>query len=92
MGFTDIQAEEIYQTVSNVRGGSVAKHALSTLTALFVLGLNPSSVLKLLQKCPELYTVKESQLQQRIDNLRKVGLGEGEIIIFVHPNIVEAFV
>ncbi|XP_018532337.1 transcription termination factor 4, mitochondrial [Lates calcarifer] len=90
MGFTDIQAEEIYQTVSNVRGGSVAKHALSTLTALFVLGLNPSSVLKLLQKCPELYTVKESQLQQRIDNLRKVGLGEGSLqrVVAHYPQIL----
>ncbi|GAA6234789.1 transcription termination factor 4, mitochondrial [Lates japonicus] len=90
MGFTDIQAEQIYETVFNVRGGSVAKHALSTLTALFVLGLNPSSVLKLLQKCPELYTVKESLLQQRIDNLRKVGLGEGSLqrVVAHYPQIL----
>lgn len=82
MGFTDTQAEQIYDSVSKIRGGFVAKHALSSLTALFVMGLNPSSVLKLLKKCPELYTVKESQLQQRIDNLRKLGLVEGEVIIF----------
>lgn len=81
MGFTDIQAELMWESVLKVRGGSVTKHALSTLTALFGLGLNTSSVLKLLQKCPELSTIKESQLQQRIGNLRKVGFVEGEIII-----------
>lgn len=80
MGFTQTQAEHVYDAVSRVRGGSAAKHAPSTLTALFVLGLNPSSVLKVLEKCPELYTVKESQLQQRIGNLRKLGLVEGESI------------
>jgi len=65
----------------------VARHALSTLTALFVLGLNPSSVLKVLEKCPELYTINESQLQQRIGNLRKLGLVEGELMIFVRRSL-----
>lgn len=83
MGFTDTQAEQLHDTVSKLRGGSAAKHVLSTLTALFALGLNPSSVLKLLDKCPELYSVKEPQLQQRIDNLRKLGLGEGVVMILV---------
>lgn len=83
MGFTDTQAEQILQSVSKARGGGgAAKQCLSTLTALFVLGLNPSSVMKLLMKCPELYTLKESHLQQRISNLRKLGLGEGEIMTF----------
>lgn len=81
MGFTDTQAQQMYDTLSKITRRSAAKHALSTLTALLVLGLNPSTVLKLLEKCPELYTVKESQLQQRIGNLRKLGLGEGEITI-----------
>lgn len=87
MGFTETQAERIYDAVSKVRGESAAKHALSTLTALFVLGLNPSSVLKVLEKCPELYAVKELQLQQRIGNLRKLGFVEGEIIVFVQHNL-----
>lgn len=65
----------------------MARHALSTLTALFVLGLNPSSVLKVLEKCPELYTINESQLQQRIGNLRKLGLVEGELMIFVRRSL-----
>ncbi|XP_076600398.1 transcription termination factor 4, mitochondrial isoform X1 [Chaetodon auriga] len=90
MGFTDTQAEQIYEDVSKIRGGSAATHALSTLTALFVLGLNPSSVLKLLNKCPELYTVKESQIQQRIANLRKLGLGEGSLqrVVAHYPQIL----
>lgn len=80
MGFTVIQAEQIYEAVSSIRGNA-AKHALSTLTVLFVLGLNPTSVMKLLEKCPKLYTIKETQLQERINNLRKLGLVEGEIMI-----------
>lgn len=83
-GFTVTQAEYIHDAVSKIRGGSAAKRVLPTLTALFVLGLNPSSVLKVLEKCPELYTVKESQFQQRIDNLRKLGLVEGETIFVLH--------
>lgn len=89
MGFTETQAEHVYDTVSKIKGGSAAKHALSTLTALFVLGLNPSSVLKVLEKCPALYTVKEAQLQQRIGNLRKLGLIEGELFVFVQRSSSE---
>ncbi|KAM9349810.1 transcription termination factor 4, mitochondrial [Symphorus nematophorus] len=90
MGFTDPQAEQIYDAVSKLTRGGAAKHALTTLTALFVLGLNPSSVLKLLEKCPELYTVKESQLQQRIGNLRKLGLVEGSLqrVVAYYPQIL----
>ncbi|XP_053185309.1 transcription termination factor 4, mitochondrial [Scomber japonicus] len=90
LGFTDIQAEQIYDSVSKARGGSAPKHVLSTLTSLFAMGLNPSSVLKLLEKCPELYTVKEPQLQQRIDNLRKLGLVEGSLqrTVSHHPQIL----
>ncbi|XP_071783020.2 transcription termination factor 4, mitochondrial [Centroberyx gerrardi] len=90
MGFTDTQAEQVYKAVSKARGGSAAKHALSTLTALFVLGLNPSSVLKVLEKCPELYHVKDSQLHQRIANLRKLGLAEGGLqrVVAYYPPIL----
>ncbi|XP_022057798.2 transcription termination factor 4, mitochondrial [Acanthochromis polyacanthus] len=90
MGFTDTQAKQIFESVSSVRGGSAAKHILSTLTVLFVLGLNPSSVQKLLEKCPELYTVKEAQLQQRISNLRKLGLVEGSLqrMVAHYPKIL----
>ncbi|TKS79915.1 Transcription termination factor 4, mitochondrial [Collichthys lucidus] len=90
MGFTDTQAQQMYDAVSKMTRRSAAKHALSTLTALLVLGLNPSTVLKLLEKCPELfYTVKESQLQQRIGNLRKLGLGEGEKCLFTIQQVTD---
>uniref|UniRef100_A0A8C2X0D2 Mitochondrial transcription termination factor 4 n=2 Tax=Cyclopterus lumpus TaxID=8103 RepID=A0A8C2X0D2_CYCLU len=90
MGFTDSQSEQIYEATSNLRGGSAARHALSTLTALFVLGLNPSTVLRLLEKCPELYTINESQLQQRIGNMRKLGLVEGSLqrVVSYYPQIL----
>lgn len=79
MGFTETQAEQLNEAASRVRGGSAAGQVMSTLSVLFVLGLNPSSVLKVLQKCPELSTSKEALLQQRIVNLRKLGLVEGEV-------------
>lgn len=80
MGFTEYQAEQLYDSVSRMKGGNAAKHVLSTLSVLFVLGLNPTTVHKLLDKCPELYTVKDVQLQQRITQLRHLGFVEGEII------------
>lgn len=79
MGFTESQAEQLYDSVSRTKGANGAKHILSTLTVLFVLGLNPNSVQKLLDKCPALCAVKETQLQQRINYLRKLGLVEGSL-------------
>lgn len=88
MGFTEAQARHLYDSVSCVRGGNAAKQVLSTLSALFVLGLNPSSVKLVLDKCPELYAVNETQLQQRIDQLRKLGLLEGEVSFRVEYSII----
>ncbi|XP_035025433.2 transcription termination factor 4, mitochondrial [Hippoglossus stenolepis] len=90
MGFTETQAEQMLETASKARGGRAAGHALSALTALLALGLNPSSVLKLLHKCPEVCSVKESQLQQRVGNLRKLGLVEGSLqrVVAHYPQIL----
>lgn len=88
MGFTKTQAEHVCAVFSQFRG-STTKHALSTITALFVLGLNTTSVLKVLEKCPDLYTVREAQLQQRINNLRKLGFVEGEIKVSIDQSTVE---
>lgn len=87
MGFTDTQADDIYEDVSKLRG-SAAAHTLSTLTTLINTGFTASSVLKLLKKCPQLYTIKESQLQQRIAYLRKLGLLEGDCAA-VYPNALK---
>ncbi|XP_029380789.1 transcription termination factor 4, mitochondrial isoform X2 [Echeneis naucrates] len=90
MGFTCTQAERIYESLSKVRRGGAAKNATSTLTALIVLGFNPASVLKVTETCPQLYTVREAQLQQRIDNLRKLGLVEGSLqrMVAHYPQIL----
>lgn len=77
MGFSESQAEMVYEAANKVR----YKHGLAALTMLFGLGLNPASVLKILEKCPELYSLKEAQLQQRVLNLRKIGLVEGEQLL-----------
>ncbi|CAG07690.1 unnamed protein product [Tetraodon nigroviridis] len=52
--------------------------------------LSLASVLKVIEKCPELYTVKEAQLQQRITNLRKLGLVEGSLqrVVVHYPQIL----
>ncbi|XP_053342839.1 transcription termination factor 4, mitochondrial isoform X1 [Clarias gariepinus] len=86
MGFSESQAEMVYEAANKVR----YKHGLAALTMLFGLGLNPASVLKILEKCPELYSLKEAQLQQRVLNLRKIGLVEGSLqrVISHYPQIL----
>ncbi|KAM3865875.1 transcription termination factor 4, mitochondrial [Diretmus argenteus] len=90
MGFTETQAEQMYEAASKARGRSAEKHTLSTLAALFVLGLNASSVLKLLEKCPELHHVKDSEIHQRVGNLRKLGFVEGSLqrVVAYYPQIL----
>ncbi|XP_038817859.1 transcription termination factor 4, mitochondrial [Salvelinus namaycush] len=89
MGFTDTQADQLLEAATKGRGGQ-SEYACSTLMALFVLGLNPSSVLKVLEKCPELFYVKGTQLQQRMDNLRRLGLLEGSLqrVVSHYPQIL----
>uniref|UniRef100_A0A672RR71 Mitochondrial transcription termination factor 4 n=1 Tax=Sinocyclocheilus grahami TaxID=75366 RepID=A0A672RR71_SINGR len=54
MGFSETQAKEMHEGAMKSRG----KHVPSVLTALLLLGLNPSSILKIMQKCPEVYSLK----------------------------------
>ncbi|TSU88989.1 Transcription termination factor 4, mitochondrial [Bagarius yarrelli] len=86
MGFSESEAEMVYEAARKYRW----KHDVPALTVLFSLGLNPESVLKILEKCPELYSFKEAQLQQRVVNLRKVGLIEGSLqrVISHYPQIL----
>lgn len=83
LGFTEEQAVELQTVASKVKGKTVAKNALPTLTALLLLGLNSASVQKILLKCPELLTVTDSQVQQSVANLRKLGFVEGKITLMV---------
>ncbi|XP_062843738.1 transcription termination factor 4, mitochondrial [Trichomycterus rosablanca] len=86
MGFSESQAEVVYEGATKHR----CKGDLPVLMALFSLGLNAGSVLKILEKCPALYSVTTAQLQQRITNLRKLGLLEGSLqrVISHHPQIL----
>ncbi|XP_065118132.1 transcription termination factor 4, mitochondrial [Paramisgurnus dabryanus] len=86
MGFSEIQAEEMHESVLKSRG----KHVPSILTALLVLGLNPSSILKIMQKCPEVHSLKGEEIQQRVNHLRKMGLVEGSLqrVISHYPKIM----
>ncbi|KAJ8011572.1 hypothetical protein DPEC_G00059630 [Dallia pectoralis] len=89
MGFTDTQADQMLER-ANKDGAGQSEHATSTLMVLFVLGLNPSTVLKVLEKCPELFCVKGTHLEQRIDNLRRLGLLEGSLqrVVSHYPQIL----
>ncbi|XP_058273828.1 transcription termination factor 4, mitochondrial [Hemibagrus wyckioides] len=86
MGFSESQAQLVYEAANKNR----CKHDVPVLSVLFSLGLNPDSVLKILEKCPELYSLKEAQLQQRALNLRKLGLLEGSLqrVISHYPKIL----
>ncbi|XP_016419724.1 transcription termination factor 4, mitochondrial-like isoform X1 [Sinocyclocheilus rhinocerous] len=86
MGFSETQAKEMHEGATKSRG----KHVPSVLTALLLLGLNPSSILKIMQKCPEVYSLKGADLQQRIDHLRKMGLVEGSLqrMISHYPKVM----
>uniref|UniRef100_A0A8C2GJU4 Mitochondrial transcription termination factor 4 n=1 Tax=Cyprinus carpio TaxID=7962 RepID=A0A8C2GJU4_CYPCA len=86
MGFSETQAKEMHEGATKSRG----KHVQSVLTALLLLGLNPSSILKIMQKCPEVYSLKGADLQQRIDHLRKMGLVEGSLqrMISRYPKVM----
>ncbi|KAJ8274616.1 hypothetical protein COCON_G00092410 [Conger conger] len=78
MGFTEAEVEELARRSLSSCTDNAAQH-LSVLSALVALGLNPSSILNILDKCPELHRVKGGLLQQRVDNLRKLGLVEGSL-------------
>ncbi|XP_026781398.3 transcription termination factor 4, mitochondrial [Pangasianodon hypophthalmus] len=82
MGFSESQAEMVYEAANKTR----CKHDVPVLTVLFSLGLN----LEILEKCPELYSLNEAQLQQRVLNLRKLGLLEGSLqrVISHYPRIL----
>lgn len=86
MGFSETQAEKMHEGTLKSRG----KNIPSILTVLLVLGLNPSSILKIMQKCPEVYSLKGAEIQQRIDNLRKMGLVEGSLqrVISHYPKVM----
>ncbi|XP_007910370.2 transcription termination factor 4, mitochondrial [Callorhinchus milii] len=86
LGFSDAQVKELFT-------GLTVKSLQKMLPVLHVfgdLGLKPSTTLKILGKCPQLSSATESQLQSRIDNLRKNGLGEGSMQrVFAHyPQIL----
>ena len=78
LGFTETQAEQVYEGVTRSLGKRSTTHDTSTITALLALGLNSSSIVKVFDKCPALYTEKGAVVQQRMQNLCKLGLVEGE--------------
>ncbi|KAJ8389554.1 hypothetical protein AAFF_G00117910 [Aldrovandia affinis] len=90
MGFTEPQVEQLTKGALSSRTDRAVNQHLSTVSALVALGFNPSSVLKILDKCPELYRVKGVLLQQRVDNLRKLGLMEGSLqrVISHYPQLL----
>ncbi|XP_030631601.1 transcription termination factor 4, mitochondrial [Chanos chanos] len=86
LGLTESQAEQVYERVTKTH----VKHDMSALTALAALGLNSSSIVKVLEKCPELLSLRAPEIQQRVGNLRKLGLLEGSLqrMVSHYPHIL----
>ncbi|XP_051874762.1 transcription termination factor 4, mitochondrial isoform X2 [Pristis pectinata] len=78
LGFTQVQVKQLLD-LNRRNAAQVPLKGLPVLCILESLGLNPSSTLKVFERCPELLGLKDHQLQSRIDNLRKHGLGEGRL-------------
>ncbi|XP_041125604.1 transcription termination factor 4, mitochondrial isoform X2 [Polyodon spathula] len=78
LGFTEDQVIQLCEGTSS-QMPPLSTQGLATLSTLTTLGLNPSSILRILEKCPELSRINGNQLQQRINSLRKLGLLEGSL-------------
>ncbi|KAL2097047.1 hypothetical protein ACEWY4_006254 [Coilia grayii] len=90
LGFTETQAESVCEGVIKALGKRSDSYDMSTIMALLVLGLNSSSIVKIFDKSPGLYAEKGPVVQQRIQNLSKLGLVEGCIqrVISHYPQIL----
>ncbi|XP_078266761.1 transcription termination factor 4, mitochondrial [Rhinoraja longicauda] len=87
--FTQDQVKQLL----NLNPRIAAQVPMKDLPVLYILenlGLNPRSTFRVLERCPELFGAKEHQLQSRIDNLRKHGLGEGRLqrVVVYCPQIL----
>ncbi|XP_041033555.1 transcription termination factor 4, mitochondrial isoform X2 [Carcharodon carcharias] len=89
LGFSQVQVKQLLALNPRIAVQPPQK-SLPALYMLSLLGLNPSSTLKVLEKCPELFGAKDHQLQSRIDNLQKHGLGEGSLqrVLLQSPQIL----
>ncbi|KAL4624733.1 transcription termination factor 4, mitochondrial [Arapaima gigas] len=90
LGFAEDQARQLfYEGCKGHHGQKVTVH-LCGVSTLVMLGLSPANVLRILQKCPDLCRVKGVQIQQRIDNLRNLGLIEGNLqrVISFYPKLL----
>ncbi|XP_067850914.1 transcription termination factor 4, mitochondrial [Heptranchias perlo] len=78
LGFSQVQVRQLLALNPRI-AVQPSQKSMPALCILNALGLNPSSIIKVLEKCPQLFGAKDHQLQPRIDNLRKHGLGEGSL-------------
>ncbi|XP_063075632.1 transcription termination factor 4, mitochondrial [Engraulis encrasicolus] len=90
LGFTETQAETVCEGVIKALGKRSDTCDISTIKALLVLGLNSSSIVKILDKSPGLYKEKGPVVEKRIQNLSKLGLVEGNIqrVVSHYPQIL----
>ncbi|KAJ8270180.1 hypothetical protein GJAV_G00111270 [Gymnothorax javanicus] len=90
MGFAETEAQSLAIRTLSGRSDHAVTENLAVLSALLGLGFNPSSVLKISELCPELFKVTGALLQQRVDNLRKLGLVEGSLqrVVRYYPQIL----
>ncbi|KAM4693952.1 transcription termination factor 4, mitochondrial [Discoglossus pictus] len=76
LGFSEEQTERI---LSLKPRGAEHQRRLSSAKELLLIGLDPSTTLKMLERSPELRKVTSKELRDRTDMLRSLGLGEGSL-------------
>ncbi|XP_078521910.1 transcription termination factor 4, mitochondrial isoform X2 [Lissotriton helveticus] len=77
LGFSNAQVIQLL--VLNQAGGVGFEESLTIVSELLLLGLNPGSILKILQNYPDVQRVTVKQLKDRAEYLRRLGLGEGSL-------------
>lgn len=77
LGFSNAQVTQLL--VLNEACGVGFEESLTIVSELLLLGLNPGTVLKILQNYPDVQRVTVKQLKDRAEYLRRFGLEEGSL-------------
>ncbi|KAM3931702.1 transcription termination factor 4, mitochondrial isoform 2-T2 [Leptodactylus fuscus] len=72
LGFSEEQAEKIQRM-------RCPPHKTPNIKELCLLGLNHRTVLRILEERPDLLKITATELRDRVDTLRGLGLGEGSL-------------
>ncbi|XP_030072397.1 transcription termination factor 4, mitochondrial [Microcaecilia unicolor] len=89
MGFTDDQIIQLFK-IQPVSSAPALQQRLTIVSELLFLDLSVDRTLKVLEGSPDVLKVRTKTLQDRVENLRRLGLGEGNLqqVISQCPSIL----